>query len=78
MISASAEHAWLTCVVRYWCWPVERDFADRTMRVITEKAAPFYAVRGVFMMACYRKGVSMSISSRRMSAKSTSVHDNLS
>jgi hypothetical protein len=40
------------------CWSVERDFADRTTRVIIEKAAPFYAVRGILVLT-WPKSISM-------------------
>jgi hypothetical protein len=43
---------------------VEREFADRTMRVIVEKAEPFYAVRPDIYYAGFFKGVSRLKSSR--------------
>lgn len=55
---------------------MERDFADRTTRVIIEKAAPFYAVRNsASMLACCCESVSIFELGRGMSAKSLVISD---
>lgn len=64
-----------------WCWPVERDFADRTTRVITEKAASFYAVRGVSRKCVIIRASQCSCRAEECPQSQpmmTSVHDNLS
>ncbi|KAI0287381.1 hypothetical protein BC826DRAFT_972260 [Russula brevipes] len=45
---------------------LERDFADRTTRVIVEKAAPFYAVRGVSMLAPLPEGLNAQVEQRNV------------
>ena len=49
---------------------MDKDFADRTTRVIIEKAAPFYAVRGILDMA---ESISMPELGRGASARLTST-----